>query len=118
MSTIRPACTSRKIRSRPTKAYCISGGNSGKARSKHVGIIQRAAAGCQYVTLVHRGKRPEEPKGAVGQQQASDDAQGTISPRRLQDAPSEPITMTVGRPQPRPEWPRRSANGSQLAGNL
>ena len=49
------------------------------------GVAQRASAGCQRVTKVHRGKRPEEAKGSIGHQdQAADDAQRANTTGRFQ----------------------------------
>ena len=90
------------------------------AAQSHVhGVAQRASAGCQYLTLVHRGKRPEEAKRTVDQHQAPDDTQGAISIRRLPDAPSEGGHQDgVHRAEPHPQRSRRSADGGQFAGSL
>jgi hypothetical protein len=53
------------------------------------GVAQRASAGSQYFPLVHRGKRPQEPKRRVGQDQTADDSQGTILSGGSPDAPAK-----------------------------
>ena len=59
------------------------------AESDVHGVAQRASAGGQHLALMHRGKRPQEPKRCVGQDQAADDSHGTISPGGSPDAPRQ-----------------------------